>query len=66
MEFLLWHRVLGALGPRFDTQPGTGLSHDDCHSDLIPGLGIPYAICLGAAKKEKKEKKRKTPKVWGL
>ena len=33
----------------------------DCSSDLIPGLGVPYAA--GWPKMEKKKKKKK--KVWG-
>ena len=51
--------VLGALGCRFDTWPGTvGLKiwHCNCSLDLIPGWGTPNAM---GRPKQKREKKRK-------
>ena len=65
-EFLLWCNgisgVLGALGCRFDTQPGTccGLAHN-YGLDLIPGWlpGTRYAMGWLKEKKKKKEKERK-------
>ena len=67
-ELLLWRKriggILGALGHRFDPQPGKWVKDPVCHScglghncslDLSPGLGTPYAA--GQPRKEKKKGK---------